>query len=88
MSDFYKLTITVLKTSFRKNPSKIIFYRSYKTFSKINFCHDLEYYISGIDIFNTFNDDFVNVFIHILNVHAPTKLKYVRANDSLYQLTD
>ena len=83
LSDFHKLTITVLKTSFRKKPPKIISYRSYKTFSKINF-HDLEYYISGIDIFNTSNDDFVNVFMHILNAHAPTKLKYVRANDSLF----
>ena len=82
LSDFHKLTITVLKTSFRKKPPQIISYRSYKTFSKVNFRRDLEYYISGIDMYNISNDDFVNAFMYILDAHAPTKLKYVRANDS------
>ena len=82
MSDFHKLTITVLKTSFRKKPAKIISYRSYTNFSKVNFRHDLAYYISHIDMYNTPNDDFVDAFMHILDAHAPIKKKYVRANDS------
>ena len=82
LSDFHKLTITVLKTSFRKKPPKIISYRCYKKFSKVNFRHDLEFYISGINIYNTSNDDFVDAFMHILEAHAPTKQKYIRANDS------
>ena len=82
LSDFHKLTITVLKTSFRKKPPKIIRYRSYKNFSNVNFRHDLNYYISNIDIYNTSNDDFVKAFMHILDAHAPTKQKCIRANDS------
>ena len=33
LSDFHKLVVTVLKSTFPKSPSKIITYRSYKDFS-------------------------------------------------------
>ena len=33
LSDFHKLVVTALKSSFPKSPSKIITYRSYKKFS-------------------------------------------------------
>ena len=43
LSDFHKLTITVLKTSFRKKPPKVIQYRNYKKFSHTKFRDELEY---------------------------------------------
>ena len=71
--DFHKLIITVLKTSFRKKPPKIISYRKYKKFSPINFRNELKLYLSGIGIYIISNDDFVSVFMDILDLHAPTK---------------
>ena len=82
LSDFHKLTITVLKSSFRKKPPKVISYRSYKKFSNVNFRHDLESYVSGVDIYNISNDDFVDNFMQIVDTHAPIKQKYIRANNS------
>ena len=50
LSDFHKMAITVLRTSFKKAPPKIIAFRDYKTFSNEIFhlelvamlnCHDV-----------------------------------------------
>ena len=78
LSDFHKLTITVLKTSFRKMPPKIIKYRDYKKFSPENFHQEL----CTLNLYNTSNDCFVSQVMEILNSHAPLKQKYVRANDN------
>ena len=78
LSDFHKLTVTVLKTTFRKMPPKIVKYRNYKQFSSENFYQELR----SIDLFNTSNDVFTSTVMEILNRHAPLKQKYVRANDN------
>ena len=78
LSDFHKLTVTVLKTTFRKMPPKIVKYRNYKQFSSANFYQELR----SIDLFNTSNDVFTSTVMEILNRHAPLKQKYVRANDN------
>ena len=41
ISDFHKLTVTVLKSSFRKQEPKIFSYRNYKKFNNENFRNDL-----------------------------------------------
>ena len=82
LSDFHKLTITVLKTTLRKKPPKIISYRNYKKFSQLKFRNDLELFLSGIDLYMISNDDFVTAFMCILNAHAPVKQKYIRANEN------
>ena len=85
LSDFHKMTVTVLKTFFQKKGPKVISYRDYKNYSN--------------DIFRQLiNDDFnvlhqtsnehqplqtyLNVCIRALGVCAPRKTKYVRANNS------
>ena len=85
LSDFHKMTVTVLKTFFQKKGSKVISYRDDKNYSN--------------DIFRQLiNDDFnvlhqtsnehqplqtyLNVCIRALDVCAPRKTKYVRANNS------
>ena len=88
LSDFHSLTITVLKTCFKKQPPKIISYRDYKHFSHFNFRAELEDYISGHDVLNVSNDEFVSIFMNIFDKHAPLKLKYVRANDSPFMTKD
>ena len=41
LSDFHKMTVTVLKTFFKKAPPKVIMYRDYSNFAHINFRPDL-----------------------------------------------
>lgn len=82
LSDFHKLTATVLKTRFKKQPPKIISYRSYKDFSHVNFRNDIlnslpHNYIDGIS-----NNGFTNIVMNVLNTHAPLKSKHLRANES------
>ena len=82
LSDFHKLTATVLKTSFRKMPPKVVQYINYKTFSHAKFRNEIHCLVNWIDIFDTSNDDFVAMLMNILNNHAPLKQKYVRSNDN------
>ena len=81
LSDFHKLTLTVLKTSFRKMPPKVITYRNYKYYSNINFCNELNFYLKGVDLNRISNDEYVHLVMDVFNRHAPLKLRYVRAND-------
>ena len=82
LSDFHKLTVTVLKTSFRKQTPTIISYRNYQTFSQSKFREEVDQFFSTCDIVNISNDEFVSIFMNILNRHAPLKFRYIRANDS------
>ena len=50
LSDFHKLTVTVLKTLFKKQSLKLISYRNYKKFSNDSFLTDLINEISSNDI--------------------------------------
>ena len=43
LSDFHKMPVTVMKTSFKKHPSKVVSYRDYKGFSNTLFNEELEY---------------------------------------------
>ena len=82
MSDFHKLTATVLKTYFKKKAPKIITYRNYKNFSALKFREEIDDFFSRCNIVSMSSDDFVNFFMKVLNMHAPLKSKYIRANDS------
>ena len=82
LSDFHKVTVTVLITSFRKKPPKVIQYRNYKKCSHANFRNELGYLLNSVNICDISNDDFVTTFMDILNKHAPIKKKYIRANDN------
>ena len=82
LSDFHKMVFTVLRTTYRKGPPKIILYRDYKNFSNLNFRRDLESNFSLTEMCNMSNDNFVDVFMHVFGNHAPIKQKAVRCNDS------
>ena len=41
LSDFHKMTITIMRSSYKKTRSKIISYRKYKTFHNTYFREDL-----------------------------------------------
>ena len=50
-------------------------------FSPNSYRNEFKLYLSGIDICNISNYDFVSVFVDILDLYAPLKQKYIRAND-------
>ena len=87
LSDFHKMTVTVLKTYFKKGHPKIISYRDYKTFSHVSFRHELEKTLSQHNIFQISNDAFVEICMDIFSKHAPLKFKYVRANQGPFMTT-
>ena len=75
--DFHKLAVTVLKTSFRKKPPKVLQHRNYNTFSHTEFRNELSCILNGINLYNISNDNFVTCFMDILN-----KQKQIRGNDN------
>ena len=81
LSDFHLLPVTVLKTTFRKMPPKVIKYRNYKHYSHLNFQFDLKSSLDGLDLHQISNDEYVSLLMGILDKHAPLKTKYIRAND-------
>ena len=82
LSDFHKLTVTVLKTSYKKQPPTVISYRDYKNYSPSLFRAEFDNFIYFYGIYSISNDEFVNIYIHILNTHAPIKPKYIRTNEN------
>ena len=88
LSDFHKLTLTVVKSTFQKQVSKIFHYRNYKRFDNTLFQYDLMYEISNVGLNDISCEQFENIFMLILNRHAPSKTRYVRANHAPFMNTD
>ena len=79
LSDFHKLTTTVLKQYFPKPKPKIVNYRDYRNFRNDEFWAELDEILKH-DTNNIEYQHFLNIFIEILNKHAPMKIKYLREN--------
>ena len=88
ISDFHKMTVSVLKTTFKKLPPKIITYRNYKGYSHDNFNLDLREMLDVNNIYNLSNDEFVEKTLNLLDKHAPIKHKYLRANQGPFMTKD
>ena len=82
LSDFHKMIVTVLKTTFPKAKPKIISYRDYSKFVESDFRRDLRDNIRDIVVKDY--DSFERTFLNALNTHAPCKKKTVRANQKSY----
>ena len=77
ISDFHKLTLSIMRTHINKAPPKTLKYRFYKNFNKDYF--ESEIYEKTKEI-NDF-DEFQNIFKNIFNENAPLKTKALRANN-------
>ena len=82
LSDHHKMTITVLKTYFKKKKPIQINYRCYKYFNESEFRNDLQ-----IDLLKRNNEDMdydepKTTFMQVLDRHAPPKKKVVRGNNA------
>ena len=82
LSDFHKMIVTVLKTTFPKSRPKILTYRDFSKYIETDFRTDLRKNISEIrdKTYRSFED----AFLHVLNKHAPNKIKVMRANQKPY----
>ena len=80
LSDFHKMVLTVLKNKFVKIKPKEVEYRCYKTVNREIFRYELSSSLSGVSSLEEFND----IYLSLLNVHAPIKKKTVRINQAPY----
>ena len=82
ISDFHKLTLTVLKTYFQKAKPRIIKYRYYEHFDNNEFRFEL---IRELSSNNMQSDDlaqFINISKMIVEKKTPLKERYVRYNEA------
>ena len=81
LSDFHKMVVTVLKTTFPKQGPTVINYINYKKYNENVFKNDLQQELQRIDTPDLNYSSFETAFDRVLDKHAPMKKKYVRAND-------
>ena len=81
LSDFHKMIITVMRTTFPKAEPRTIKYRNYSKYSKVAFRNDLGKRLKNQP---TNYDTFEEIFLKTLDVHAPQKTKVIRANHKPY----
>ena len=82
LSDFHKLTVTIMKANFQEHPPKIVNYRNYKNFTNEMFRNDLLQELRKVDFPNVECCDFEGKLLVTLNRHAPPKKRYLRANNA------
>ena len=81
LSDFHKMIVTVLKTTFQKRSPTLIRYRSYSKFNDEHFRSELaNELLLNCDLRSIIYEDFNEIFMRVLNKHAPLKTKRIRAN--------
>ena len=78
LSDFHKMTVTVMKTTFEKLKPNIIHYRDYRKFSNDKFRENLISRLSTENIRVDCNgmEKFLQICIKTLDELAPQKKKY------------
>ena len=92
ISDFHKMSLTVLKSHVSRLKPRNISYRSYKNFNEGNFLKDLsENFLkfffqtySNIENSNALYNLFLNILTTTLDKHAPLKSKKVRGNQASF----
>ena len=82
LSDFHKMIVTVLKTTFPKAKPKVIQYRDFSKYNVKSFGSKLKKKYQTKVVRNY--EPFENIFIEILHISAPYKKKVVRANQKPY----
>ena len=85
LSDFHKLVVTILRTSFEPLPPKIIKYRNYKNFDEDKFRILFKKRLNDFNTDDITVDIFKMTFLNVLlNKFAPSQKKYLRANHSRF----
>ena len=80
LSDFHKIILTVILSTFPKVKPKESIYRNFKNFNLNNFKNDIWTNMQLVDNY----DEPEKEFLKVLNNHAPLKKKFIRANHVPY----
>ena len=75
------MVITVLKQTFQRSSPNELVYRDYKNFDRLTFKRELEEKLN--QQINEYKH-FEQIFLEVLNTHAPIKRKILRANHVPY----
>ena len=87
LSDYHKLVVSILRTSFQKLPPKFVIYRNQKNFHESNFLRDLDSRLIQGELCKNCDDPYTKmseIFSEVLNYHAPLKQKSVPGNQALF----
>ena len=82
LSDFHHMTVTVLKTTFKKQGPKIITYRDYKDFSNELFRNTLIEKMGEKNESELSLSEFIEINNEIVDNLAPVKKRYIRSNQA------
>ena len=78
------MNITVLKIFFNKEKHETVFFRNYKKFDNSAFREALNRELLKHDLNNIEYDTFQEIIVSLLNVYAPLKRKFLRANHASF----
>ena len=84
LSDFHKLTFTVLKAYFQRQKPKVIKYRNHKRIDNSLFRNDLLNELLSKNVQTKHLDSFKATAQYIFDKHAPLKEKHVRCNQATF----
>ena len=84
LSDFHKMTVTVLKSYLKKRQPKMISYRDFGKFSNNYFRTQIlrDFLTLHLSSDSPSLDLYVDICIRALDIYNPRKKKYLRANNS------
>ena len=86
LSDFHRMTVTVMKATFKKFEPRIIHYRDYKNFQNDQYRDELTPKLSNIVSKNNNIrlNEFLSICMDTLDQYAPCKQKYTGGNYLLF----
>ena len=84
LSDFHKMVLASFKSESPHQKPKMISYRNYKHFDRNNFEKEIKNTLTIQKISPKDFLPFKNIVLEALNLHAPLKTKYLRANHSSF----
>ena len=88
LSDFHKMIVTVMKTTFQRMPTKIRNYMDYRHFDINIFRQSILYELAKESVSNTDLNKFIEICLKTLNNYAPSKKKYNRGNQMPFMNKD
>ena len=80
LSDFHKMTVTVMTMYFQKQGPTVIHYRDYKSFNTQSFRQDVFANLHEENVNINQLEKFLNVLKKVFDIHVPIKNRYIREN--------
>ena len=79
ITDHHKLVTTVMKAKVLRAPLKYVYYHDHKNFNEQDFKLELRGKLEA-DVVDANYENFHNVYLNVINKHAPMKTKVIRGS--------